>query len=293
MPSWEGKSKGTTLGYRIFVGVLKLFGVGPAYLLLRFVSLYYLLFSWKSTSVAYRFYRYHFRYSSIRSIIAVYNNYYWFGQSIIDKFVLMSGIPNRFTFDFDGEEHLRKMVQSGKGGLLLSAHIGNWEIAGHLLKRLNTSINIVLFDGEHEQIKKYTDSVTGKRQVNVIVIKNDLSHIYAINDALQNNELVCMHADRYLEGNKTMPVSFLGEQARFPLGPFIIATRFKVPVSYVFAMKENNLHYHFFASEIQDNFGGDKNELMMKMLNDFAGEMEKKVRTYPLQWYNFYNFWQQ
>ena len=69
----------------------------------------------------------------------------------------MSGIPNRFTFNFDGEENLRKMVELGKGGLLLSAHIGNWEIAGHLLKRLNTKINIVMFDGEVQQIKAYLD----------------------------------------------------------------------------------------------------------------------------------------
>ena len=293
MPSWEGKSKGTTLGYRIFVSVLKNFGVGPAYFLLRIVALYYLLFSWKSSSVAYKFYRNRLKYSFFGSFIAVYKNYYWFGQSIIDKFVVMSGIPNRFTFDFDGEQHLRAMVEAGRGGLLLSAHIGNWEIAGHLLKRLDTSINIVLFDGEHENIKQYTDSVTGKRQVKIIVLKNDLSHIYAINDALQNNELVCMHADRFLEGNKTSEVSFLGEPARFPLGPFIIATRFKVPVSYVFAMKESNLHYHFFASEIQNNFESGKNEAMGRLLNDFAAEMENKVRTYPLQWYNFYNFWQQ
>ncbi len=293
MPSWEGKSKGTTLGYRIFVSVLRNFGVGPAYLLLRFVSLYFLLFSWNSTTIAFGFYRTRLKYSFLRSIMAVYQNYFQFGQSIIDKFVVMSGIPNSFTFDFDGEERLRAMVRAGKGGMLLSAHIGNWEIAGHLLKRLDTAINIVLFDGEHESIKQYTHSVTGERSVKIIVIKNDLSHIYAINDALQNNELVCMHADRFLEGNKTMDVSFFGEKAKFPMGPFIIATRFKVPVAYVFAMKETNLHYHFFASEIQDNFGAAKNEVMTKMLQDFAAEMEKKVRTYPLQWYNFYKFWQQ
>ena len=57
-----------------------------------------------------------------------------------------------------------------------------------------------------------------------------------------------MHADRFLEGNKTLTANFLGEQARFPMGPFLLASKFKVPVSFVFAVKESNLHYHFFAS---------------------------------------------
>ena len=62
----------------------------------------------------------------------------------------------------------------------------------------------MMFDGEHQQIKEYLDGVTGKANVHVIVIKNDLSHIYEISEALKNNELVCMHADRFIEGNKTI-----------------------------------------------------------------------------------------
>ncbi len=60
----------------------------------------------------------------------IYKNYYWFGQTIIDRVVLTSGIKNSFRFEFEGEENLRAMVNLKKGGLLLSAHIGNWEIAG-------------------------------------------------------------------------------------------------------------------------------------------------------------------
>ena len=83
--------------------------------------------------------------------------------------------------------------------------------------------------------------------MHVIVIKEDLSHIYEISEALKKNELVCMHADRFLEGNKTLVGCLLGEKAKFPMGPFVLAATFKVPVSFVFAMKETSLHYHFFS----------------------------------------------
>ena len=292
MPAWQGRSKGTPLGYRIFVWVLKTFGVLPAYFLLRFVALYYFFFSFKASRQIYFLYRYKLGYSRLASVFKLYNNYYLLGQSIIDKVVLMSGIKNNFSFNFDGEENLLKIAGMQKGGILLSAHIGNWDVAGHLFTRLQTPINIVLYDGEQEQIKEYLEGVTGKRNVNIIVIKNDLSHIYAISDAFNKNELVCMHADRFLPGNKTLTADFLGQQAKFPMGPFLLAATFKVPVSFVFAAKESKLHYHFFASEIKDysNFG--KGQLMQEMLNDFAKEMESKLKLYPEQWFNYYNFWE-
>lgn len=293
MPVWQGKSRGTPLGYRIFVSVLKNFGVVPAYWLLRLVALYFWLFSYKSSRPLFHYFHEKMGYGTMKSLRMLYTNYYRLGQTLIDKVVVMAGIRNKFTYHFDGEENLHKIVALKKGGLLLSAHLGNWEIAGHLFTRLSTRINIVMYDGEHRKIKNYLEQVTGKRNMNIIVIKDDISHIYAINDAFKKNELVCMHADRFLEGNKSIAVNFLGEPANFPMGPFVLAATFKVPVSYVFAFKETNRHYHFYASEMKQYHEETKDKAIQNMLNDFVGEMEQKVKQYPEQWFNYYNFWQQ
>jgi predicted LPLAT superfamily acyltransferase len=291
MSLWQGKSKGNKAGYQIFVWVLKNFGVLPAYFLLRFVAFYFFLFSYKASRQIYSLYRHKLGFSRSTSILKIYKNYYLLGQGIIDKVVVMSGIKNNFTYHFDGEENLREIASLQKGGMLLSAHIGNWDIAGHLLKRLDTRINIIMFDGEQEQLKKYLDTVTGKQSMNIILIKNDLSHIYEISEAFKNNELVCMHADRFLEGNKTITTAFLGQKAQFPMGPFVLASKFKVPVSYVFAVKESNLHYHFFASKIKNYDELDKKTVVQEMVAEFAKEMEIKLKKYPEQWFNYYNFW--
>ena len=294
MPYWQGKSKGSKGGYSIFVWTLKKLGVYPAYFLLIFVTLYYFLFSFKSSKAIFYYFNKRMGYNKISSIFKIYSNYFLFGQTLIDKVVIMSEIPNPFTFHFDGEENLKKIVEMGKGGILLSAHIGNWEAAGHLLKRLGTRINIVMYDGEHKQIKEYLDSVTGgwSDHIKIIVIRDYISHIYEITEAFNNNELICMHADRFLEGNRTIPYNFLGKEALFPLGPFLLAAQFKVPVSFVFSMKESLSHYHFFASEILDYDIESKKNKIQKIITDFVDAMEKKVKAYPLQWYNYYNFWQ-
>jgi predicted LPLAT superfamily acyltransferase len=291
MSLWHGKSKGTKAGYQIFVWVLKNFGVFPAYFLLRFVAAYYFLFSIKSSKAIYNLYKNKLGFSRGVSLLKIYKNYYLLGQCIIDKVVVMSGIKNRFTYHFDGKENLKEIASLKRGGMLISAHIGNWDIAGHFLKHLDTTIHIVMYDGEQEQIKEYLDKITGKKIVNIIFIKNDLSHIYKISDALMKNELVCMHADRFLEGNKTLTADFLGEKARFPIGPFLLASKFKVPISFVFAVKEGNLHYHLFGSKIRTYEHVEKGMVMQEMLQDFAREIEEKVKRYPEQWFNYYNFW--
>jgi predicted LPLAT superfamily acyltransferase len=291
MASWDGKSSGTRLGYSIFVFILKRLGVLPAYFVLRFVALYYFLFSFKSTRHLWKYFHSVLNYGLFKSLLSIYNNYYQFGQTIIDKIVVMSGMSNPFTFDFDGEENLRLLAESGKGGLLVSAHIGNYEIAGHLLKRLQTPVNLVMYDGEQEQVKAYLEKVAGKRNMKLILLKNDLSHIYAINDALKNNELVCMHADRFVEGNKTLTASFLDHPAPFPLGPFILASTFNVPVSFVFAFKESHKHYHLYAGPLKTYAIGNKKDNISLMLQEFVYAMEEKIKQYPVQWYNYYDFW--
>lgn len=289
--SWTGKSKGNKTGYGIFIKVLRSFGVMPAYILLIFVAGYYFLFSWKSTRAIWYFLRQRLKLPVFKSVITLYKNYYRFGQALIDRIVMMAGIKNNFSFNFDDEVYFNEMIAQGKGGLLLSGHFGNWEIAGHLLKkRFTTPINIVMYDNESEQLKQYLEGETGRRNAKIIVIKDNLSHIYEIIDALANNEFVCMHADRFLPGNKTLDAEFLGETATFPAGPYAIASKLEVPVSFVFAMKQTNFHYHFYASPgvIYKN---KPNLRPSDILKDFIAEMELKVKQYPEQWYNYYPFW--
>lgn len=286
---WQGKTRGGVAGYKTFYFILKYLGLKPAYFILRFVVLYFLIFSKKQ--FIFGFYHKILNFSISSSFFKLCRNYYIFGQILLDKAALLAGCPNKFTFDFDGEEYLRQMKN---GGLLISAHIGNWEIAGQLLERLESRFNIVMFDAEHERIKNYLDDVLVKKKLNVIVIKDDLSHIIEIQKALTNGELVCLHGDRFVPGSKTMKFNFLGKEANFPTGPFFIASRFDVPVSFVFAMKESESHYHFYATPLRSFYNPNRksrDEHVAAIAKEYIGELESKVRLYPEQWFNYYDFW--
>src|SRR5690606_15747342 len=149
-----------------------------------------------------------------------------------------------------------------------------------------------LYDAEHEKIKSYLESVTGERNFNVIVIRDDLSHVYAIGEALQKNELVCLHADRFVDPGKTEQLLFLGTKAKFPVGPFVLAATFDVPVCVVFAFKESSTHYHFFGLPAPTRETNEsKREFSRRLMGFFVSRFEEKVLLYPQQWFNYYNFW--
>jgi len=290
MPQWQGKTKGSKAGYKIFVYICRKIGVFPAYFVLYLVALYYFLFSWDSSKHIYQHYRKRIGFGRIRSFFNIYKNYYIFGQTLIDKFVVMGGIENKLTFTFDGEQNLHDIVSLGRGGILLSGHVGNWEVAGDLLKRLNTKINIVVFDAEHQWMKEYSQEILNPN-FNLIVMKDDMSHVYQIGDALHRNELICLHADRFVGNAKTLEVEFFGKKASFPVGPFAIATTFKVPVSVVFAFKESFTHYHFYGSPpIEFDPNRSKDEYIRLLAGTFVDLFEKMVRKYPEQWFNYFKF---
>jgi predicted LPLAT superfamily acyltransferase len=125
------------------------------------------------------------------------------------------------------------------------------------------------------------------------VIKQDISHVYKISEALQKNELVCIHADRFMDGNKTVLKTFLRGQAKFPEGPFALAAAFQVPVSFVFAFKERITHYHFYGSSLKQRADHEsKRDFTSRLLSSFVEELEEKIKMYPDQWFNYYNFWE-
>jgi predicted LPLAT superfamily acyltransferase len=287
MSKWDGKSKGTVLGYKIFVWLIRKVGVRAAYALLIFVASYYFLFLKSSNQSIYYYFRNRLGYNTAKARRSIFKSYYTFGQTIIDKIAISAGLRNQFSYEFDGIEILRNLLAEKKGGVLISAHMGNFEIAEHFFAEidLDLEINLVTIDQEHSAIKEYLESIK-KPSVKLILIKEDMSHIFEINEALSKNELVCFTGDRYVPGTKHLTASLLGEEAEFPAGPFMIASRLGVPVVYVYVMKEPQLHYHLYARK-----ASVKHRDAQALLQNYTENLETMISKYPLQWFNYFDFW--
>jgi predicted LPLAT superfamily acyltransferase len=295
MPGWSGKSKGGAVGYRFFIALIRHTSIRFTYFFVRIVAFYYLMVSGKAAM------RFYFRkvlgYGRVKAFRCIYQNYCLLGEILVDKVAMLSGVKTDYTFSFEGEQHLHAMSEEGKGGVLIGAHMGNWEMAGQLLERIKTRVNILMLEAEREKIRETLDRVMVNKRLNVISQKEDFSHLFAIDEALRKNEFVVIHGDRYLPGTNTVTVSFMGKPARFPSGPLYLASKKGVPVSFVYSLKDSGTHYHFYATPgkifpYPSRMKTRKREIS-KMVESYVDSLENMVRKYPLQWFNYYHFWEQ
>ena len=285
---WKGKSRGTVLGYKIFVFCIKKLGLRSAYFILYFVAAYFCVFALDSSKSIFYYFHKRLNYSKLKSLLKIYQSYYVFGQTIIDKIAISSGLRDKFTYTFDGVHLINETLKEKKGGILISAHVGNFEIAEYFFGELeeNTSISLLTTDIEHTAIKDYIESVTEKSNIKFIIIQEDLSHIFEINATLARNEIVCITGDRYIKDSKYLKENLLGEDAKFPAGPFLLASRLQVPVLFVYVMKETYNHYHLFARKATAK-QRDANALLKEYTDSVSWMLEK----YPKQWFNYFDFW--
>lgn len=290
MNQWSGKSKGTILGYKIFVYCIKKLGIRAAYSVLVFVAFYYFVAYPTSFKAMFSYFRKRQQFSYFKAVLAVYKSYFVFGQVLIDKIAISAGLRSKFTFDFDGIDVLKQLLSEEKGGILISAHIGNFEIAEKFFAEidLKSQIHIVTVDQEHSVIKEYLESISNdKPSVQFIYVKEDMSHIFEINNALSQNHLICFTGDRYFGNSKTIQAELLGKEALFPAGTFMLASRLKAPVAFVYVMKEPNLHYHLYTRRAPEF----KHRDAQAVLNAYTESVEGMLKKYPYQWFNYFNFW--
>ena len=292
--SWDGKTKGSFSGIKIFVFLIRNIGLNAAYFLLIFVAFWFAIFSRKGSKAQFYFFRKRLKYSFIKSVISVYKNNFTLGQVLIDKIAILSGLKHKFTTEHTNSEVIENMIKNHTGGILVNAHIGSWEIAGQLLERYNGKIYLVMLVAEHEKIKELFSSVT-EQKIEIIPITEDGSHLLKINEVLENKGIIAMHGDRFVEGAQTVKHKFLGEDALFPSGPFRLAAKYNVPISFATAFRERGRHYHFFAMKpiYVKNPGNlkQRKEEINKSIKKYLSELEIMIKQYPLQWFNYYQFW--
>lgn len=291
MAQWNGKSRGGSVGTWFFVATIKCFGVRTAYCLLAFVVPYFVVFAPKASKSVFRYNRRILHYGRVKSLLKIYSHFYIFGQTIIDKIALKHSLDRGFSFDYCNYSDLVHVLDSGKGAMIIGAHVGSWEVGAPYFHKYGKDMNIVMLDAEYESIKDVIEKGAEKPPFKVIPIGNDgLDTILKIKVALSQGEYVCFQGDRFMDESNSMERDFMGHKAFFPKGLFQIAAKLNVPVVFYYAMRGSGRHYSF-SFEIADTCASNAGERFEKIVCQYIASLEKIVAKYPQQWFNFYDFW--
>ena len=197
----------------------------------------------------------------------------------------------KFKVEIEGYDEFLSHAVKEEGFVQLSAHIGNYEIAGYSLVSKDKRMNALVFAGEKESVMRNRDKMFADTNISMIAISPDMSHLFEIDEALKDGEIVSMPADRISGSQKYIEHEFLGAKARFPLGPFSVATIRGLDVLAVNVMKTSLKGYKIYVTPLPYDKSAPRQEQIKQLSGAYVAELEKRIQQYPTQWYNYFEFW--
>jgi len=184
-----------------------------------------------------------------------------------------------------GEHHLDAALGAGRGVVLLTAHLGNWELAGRLLSaRGGRTAHVVLSAEQDRALERYL-RLDGPQLR--FVTRHRATSTLGLLAALRRAELVAMQADRPTGERGDAIVPFFGEPAAFPLGPFVLARAAGAAVVPAFCVMVPGGRYHL---EIDAPIWVKPGE-ELTALGVTVSALERVIRAHPTQWFNFFDAW--
>lgn len=221
-----------------------------------------------------------------------------FAEAIVDRIDCWFGRAGGGSVTVSNKaETEAKLLNNNRGCVILTSHLGNVEMcrafAGALKGvRMNVLVNLSNARLINDVMQRVNKDVT----LNLVDITS-ITPATAVRfeKMIANGETIVIAADRTSEGSKhsVSMVNFFGEPAPFPNGPYILASLFDCPVFTMFCMK-NGEDYQVFLEPFADRIVLPR-KTRERALHDYASRYGKVLGAlctrYPLQWYNFYDFW--
>ena len=171
------------------------------------------------------------------------------------------------------------------GGIVsVTAHVGNWELAGRLLAgRAARRTNVVVAPDAADLGRWVRRDGDGVR----FVARRSPAIGIELLAALRRGEVVAVQGDRALGTRGDLAVPFFGRPAPFPLGPFLLARAARVPVVPAFCLLDASHRYRVHVGKPMFVERGDEEAAA----GAWVTALEDVVREHPTQWFNFFDVW--
>lgn len=291
---WQGQTGGGSFGIRAVSYLVKNFGASFVYFFMAFAIPFYVFSKNGGRRAVFDFYRNRMGFGRWKAFRSLWGCYYCFGKIVVDKFASYGGATGRYGLEMDeAASAVQKEIHAnGDGAIIISAHVGNLEALGTLFSQHDKECFCTVYGGEHEEILKKRAEALKANHIHLIPVGEDTDYLFEINNALDEGGVILMMADRMTEGARGLWCSLFGKETEIPAGAFALSVKMDVPLYTAFVMRTGHCRYKVFWEKVdlQDAASSDKDRMVARA-GVFCGRLEEIVRRYPLQWFNFYDFW--
>ncbi len=184
----------------------------------------------------------------------------------------------------EGWEEIEEVMSKGKGAVLVTGHIGNWELAGAYVAARGVPLDVIARGMANPLFDAY---INHTREVMGMTVVHDSEAVRRTPRSLRGGRAVAFVADQGVLGLASTFVPFFGRPAKTPRGAAVFALRFDVPVVFVVALRKPNGRYRIVIERIEAPQTGDRDRDVDAIVARFTQTLEKWVRAVPAQY-----FWQ-
>jgi len=245
-------------------------------------------------------------------IIGVLRHFAAFGENILDKMLLWSGAYDTAQVQFFGVEQLGARIASKQGGLLICSHLGNLELCRVLsTQRSGLKLTVLVHTKHAKAFNRMLAQLDPRSALDLLQV-TEMTPATAImlSERIAQGQFVVIAGDRVPVApprngaqSRVVPASFLGQSAAFPVGPYVLASVLQCPIYMLFSMRGARgpeVHFELLRTAFKlpgrkaaGCTGPDPREAALAALAaDYAARLEHHCALAPLEWANFYDFWQ-
>ncbi|WP_318439826.1 glycosyltransferase family 2 protein [Photobacterium leiognathi] len=299
--------RGTILGIKTLLAVYSLLGRKAFNVLLKAVMGYYYLTGKKARKASEDYLEQLESYASDNQLalpakLNSYDHLLSFGHTMLDKLVAWKGDYSENNLTIHGDEHFNELAKRQQGIVVLGSHLGNLELCRALSSRHpDIKINALVFTEHAERFNAVLKAINPDSDLNLIQV-NELGADTAImlQQKVEQGEWVVIVGDRtsVTKEQRVVWADFLGKPAPFPQGPFILASVLKVPVYTLFGLRDDSQatpHFDVYFEPFSEQLilpRKTRETALQETVQQYASRLESYTIKAPLQWYNFFNFWQ-
>jgi len=220
-----------------------------------------------------------------------------FADAILDKIAAWQGAIAYEQIDHENLALFESRQRSGQGAVWVTSHLGNIEVCRAIGQQaLNLQLTVLMHTRHAENFNRLLREVAPDSNVELLEVSEfTVATALKLKERVSQGRFIVIVGDRtpVTERNRVVKCSFLGHPADFPLGPFLLATLLGCPAGTLFCVREGS-RFRMFIDDLPGLAGVSRRERQAAVESAaqlFAARLEALCVRYPLQWFNFFPFW--
>jgi predicted LPLAT superfamily acyltransferase len=287
------RERGAIFGIRVMLWMATALGRGTVRQFVRVIALWYFAFDRPARRASRQFLS--LVYGRPARWSEVYGHILRFARVTMDRVFLLLGNPNTFEVKRTGHEYLAALARERRGAVLLGAHLGSFEAMRAGASHTSLPLNIVGHFENARMINALLTTLNKDAAARVVHVGQDpVGFAMKVSERIEQGELVAILADRVGLNDKQIELPFLGQTARFPTGPFLLAALLKCPVYLVFGLYYEPNRYELFCEPFAERIElprAQRAAALQAVVQRYAERLEHYARLAPDNWFNFFDFW--